>query len=220
MTPAEEMQLLFQYVTKQQVQDSSMDGTTATPAETEGSSSKEERPAKWPKENSKGDSRRGKGNTGQRSDQGRKRQEWGSKWEDGDRSDNRWNRDLDNLKDSIQLLARISLRHEDELAQSRVEKEFVLTFEVHGGGILPLMWGFAQEWKKAREEKKVFSSLPTLFLAFLQEWKLRLDRMDQKEAQESWAWHSGIPKTRGWNGCISAGTQIKRRWRIRLEQTL
>ena len=39
------------------------------------------------------------------------------------------------VRDSIQLLARISLRHEDELAQSRTEKEFVLTFEVHGGGI-------------------------------------------------------------------------------------
>ena len=104
-----------------------------------GSSSKEERPSKWPEENSKGDSRRGKGNTGQRTDRGQKRQEWGSKWEDKDHSSQNWNRDLESLNDSIQLLARISLRHEDELAQSRTEKEYVLTFEVQGGGILPLM---------------------------------------------------------------------------------
>ena len=50
------------------------------------------------------------------------------------------------------------------------------------------MWGFAQaaqEWKKAREEKKVFSSLRlTLFLAFLQEWQQHLEKMAQPEAQE------------------------------------
>ena len=45
------------------------------------------------------------------------------------------------------------------------------------------MWSFAQEWKKAREEKKVFSSLRlTLFLAFLQEWQQRLEKMEQPEA--------------------------------------
>ena len=99
------MNLLFQYVTEKQVQDSSMDGTAAPSTDAEGSSRKEERPSKWPKENSKGDSRKGKGNTGQRTDRGQKRQEWGSKWEDKDHSSQNWNRDLESFKDSIQLFS-------------------------------------------------------------------------------------------------------------------
>ncbi|CAE7407379.1 unnamed protein product [Symbiodinium pilosum] len=96
--------------------------------------------------------------------------------------------EVQTMKHRLRIAAGSRQRHEDELAQSRTEKEFVLTFEVHGGGILSLMWGFAQaaqEWKKAREEKKVFSSLRlTLFLAFLQEWQQHLEKMAQPEAQE------------------------------------
>ena len=38
--------------------------------------------------------------------------------------------------------------------QTRIEKESVLTMELHGGGILPMMYDRAHAWKESREKEK------------------------------------------------------------------
>ncbi|CAE7342408.1 unnamed protein product, partial [Symbiodinium sp. CCMP2456] len=40
-------------------------------------------------------------------------------------------REVENLRENVRLLARISMRHEDELSQKRTETDFILTLEVH-----------------------------------------------------------------------------------------
>ena len=62
------------------------------------------------------------------------------------------------MNEATKLLARMALRHEDELSQTRLEKEFVLTMEVRGGGVLPIMY-VAQAWKESRQKGLAFSSL-------------------------------------------------------------
>ena len=139
MTPAQEVQLLFQHVTRQQVQDAAMPAQDSAPVDTaQSSDGKEERPSKWSKENSKGGYKRGKGNTGEgdksepaerserQSSQRQNRQSW-RKWEDRGQSSQNWNREMDQLRESMQLLARVAIRREDELSQARLEKEYVLT---------------------------------------------------------------------------------------------
>ena len=68
---------------------------------------------------------------------------------------------------------------------SRVEREFVLAMEVHGGGILPMMYEVAQTWKDAREKEQAFTSLRmAMFLALIQEWMDRLDKVLEPQAKE------------------------------------
>ena len=89
------------------------------------------------------------------------------------------------MNEAIRLLARMALRHEDELSQNRVEREFVLTMEVHGGGVLPTLYQVAQVWREAKEKGQAISSLRmAMFLALLQEWLDRLEEILEKEALE------------------------------------
>ena len=92
-------------------------------------------------------------------------------------------KETEQLSEAVKLLARMTLRHEDELSQTRIEKEFILTLEVHGGGILPTLYQVAQAWKESREKGTAFSSLRlTMLLALIQEWLDRLERVQEEQA--------------------------------------
>ena len=142
----------------------------------------EERPNKWVKDNAKGDSGRGKGRNQNKPKPSRQpdQDRWQS-WGSGSQSS--WQKETEQLSEAVKLLARMTLRHEDELSQTRIEKEFILTLEVHGGGILPTMYQVAQAWKESREKGTAFSSLRlTMLLALIQEWLDRLERVQEEQA--------------------------------------
>ena len=76
------------------------------------------------------------------------------RWGSGQSS---WQKKTEQLSEAVKLLARMTLRYKNELSQIRIEKKFILTLEVHGGGILPTMYQVAQTWKKSRKGHRLSS---------------------------------------------------------------
>ena len=75
-------------------------------------------------------------------------------------------REVESLKENVRLLARISMRHEDELSQKRTETDFILMLEVappnatpEQEGLLEQLYKMTVEWKKLQEQGKVNNSL-------------------------------------------------------------
>ncbi|CAE7658778.1 unnamed protein product [Symbiodinium necroappetens] len=90
-------------------------------------------------------------------------------------------REVESLKENVRLLARISMRHEDELSQKRTETDFILTLEVappnatpEQEGLLEQLYKMTVEWKKLQEQGKVNNSLRlTLFIGLLMYYELK-----------------------------------------------
>eukprot|EP00439_Symbiodinium_sp_Y106_P041099 s4702_g5.t1 len=84
------------------------------------------------------------------------------------------------LEENVKLLARLCLRHEDELSQMRVERDFVITMETQEAAVLSKLYRLSTVWKDKKETGEVDCSLRlALFLALCQVW---LERMRALEA--------------------------------------
>ena len=102
--------------------------------------------------------------------------------------------EMEQLQEHVRLLARMSLRHEDELSQGRTERDFVLTFEPPNPGtsdnstnMLVLLFRMAVVWKEKKEEGKVDSSLRlALFLGLIKQYiKQITTSLEQRRRTES-----------------------------------
>ena len=99
-------------------------------------------PAKWPRDNSKGQGNKpGKGTSGHSWQGG---QDW---WSEGQQV-KQLKAEVAYLRENMQLLARMALRHEDELVQMRFEKEFLISMDVGEHGILNTMYAASLTSKK------------------------------------------------------------------------
>ena len=155
----------------------------AAPKEPANSSEKPANPARQ----DNGNGRNQEGNS--QSWNGWGRQSW-SHWENAQYPQ----RHIEELEEDIRLLARICLRHEDELSQRRPGRGFVLTFEVKAGNILNKLYAKALRWHQQKEAKEVDSSLRhVLFLEMLTIWKERMRAVEASEElkesviQQGWA---------------------------------
>ena len=93
-------------------------------------------------------------------------------WPQGDRHNHQA---TETMEENIKLLARVCLRHEDELSQMRSERDFILTFETRFGTVLQKLYQIALVWKEKKETNQVDCSLrQALFIAVLQMWHERL----------------------------------------------
>ncbi|CAE7745734.1 unnamed protein product, partial [Symbiodinium necroappetens] len=104
--------------------------------------------------------------------------------------------ELEQLQEHVRLLARMSLRHEDELSQGRTERDFVLTFEPptpgtndNSANMLVILFRMAVVWKEKKEEGKVDSSLRlVLFLGLIKQYiKQITTSLEQPEDREQLA---------------------------------
>ena len=103
-------------------------------------------------------------------------QNWG-------RRENRDQQFEEKMEESIKMLTRLCLRHEDELSQMRTERDFILTFETRSGAALPKMYKIAMVWKEKKEKNLVDCSLrQALFIAVLQMWYERMRVLESDEA--------------------------------------
>ncbi|CAE7198951.1 unnamed protein product [Symbiodinium sp. CCMP2592] len=83
-------------------------------------------------------------------------------------------------EDNLRLLARLCLRHEDELSQTRVERDFILTMETQEAAVLTKLYKLATVWKERKERQEVDCSLRLcLFLGLLQVWLERMRALEQ-----------------------------------------
>ncbi|CAE7374307.1 unnamed protein product [Symbiodinium sp. CCMP2592] len=83
-------------------------------------------------------------------------------------------------EDNLRLLARLCLRHEDELSQTRVERDFILTMETQEAAVLTKLYKLATVWKERKERQEVDCSLRIcLFLGLLQVWLERMRALEQ-----------------------------------------
>ena len=99
------------------------------------------------------------------------------------RRENRDQQFEDKMEESIKMLTRLCLRHEDELSQMRTERDFILTFETRSGAALPKMYKIAMVWKEKKEQNLVDCSLrQALFIAVLQMWHERMRVLEADEA--------------------------------------
>eukprot|EP00439_Symbiodinium_sp_Y106_P076798 s721_g15.t3 len=105
-------------------------------------------------------------------------------WPQGDRHNHQA---TETMEENIKLLARVCLRHEDELSQMRSERDFILTFETRFGTVLQKLYQIALVWKEKKETNQVDCSLrQALFIAVLQMWheRLRSVEADQELAAQ------------------------------------
>ncbi|CAE7334464.1 unnamed protein product, partial [Symbiodinium microadriaticum] len=124
-----------------------------------------------------------------RARQHQQHQQWTKKeWEDWHRqgyskekTNQELQKELEVLKEDVRLLARIAMRHEDELSQKRTETDFLLTMEVGSSesgnteGILEQLYKMAVEWKEKQEKGEVKNSLRlTLFIGLLMYLELKV----------------------------------------------
>ena len=117
--------------------------------------------------------------------------EW-TKWESNNKelSTKELQRELEHLREDVRLLARISMRHEDELSQKRTETDFILTLEVANGsgeeGILEQLYKMTVKWKADQEQGKVSNSLRlTLFIGLLLYYEVKVvEAMDSADTIE------------------------------------
>lgn len=105
-------------------------------------------------------------------------------------------REMGYLQEQMRLLARMSLRHEDELSQMRTERDFVLTFEPptqaaegNEANMLGLLFRMAVVWKEKKEAGQVDSSLRmVLFLGLIKQYVRRITTsLEQPEDREQLA---------------------------------
>ncbi|CAE7244164.1 unnamed protein product [Symbiodinium microadriaticum] len=102
------------------------------------------------------------------------------------RRENRDQQFEDKMEESIKMLTRLCLRHEDELSQMRTERDFILTFETRSGAALPKMYKIAMVWKEKKEQNLVDCSLrQALFIAVLQMWHERMRVLEADEDKEA-----------------------------------
>ncbi|CAE6935538.1 unnamed protein product [Symbiodinium sp. CCMP2592] len=91
------------------------------------------------------------------------------------------------LEESLRIVANLCLRHDDELAQNRTDRDFVLTMETREGAVLSKLFSLALQWKTRKEAGTVDCSLRlALFLGLLEIWLARLKALesDTPEAQK------------------------------------
>ncbi|CAE7731380.1 unnamed protein product [Symbiodinium sp. CCMP2592] len=82
-------------------------------------------------------------------------------------------------EDNLRLLARLCLRHEDELSQTRVERDFVLTMETQEAAVLTKLYRLAQAWRVKKDKQEVTCSLRVcLFMGLLQVWLERMRALE------------------------------------------
>ena len=105
----------------------------------------------------------------------------------------RLQKELEVLKEQMRLLARIALRHEDELSQRRTESDFLITFEPlltqsegSQSNMLLKLFKTVVMWKTKRESGEVDTPLRlTLFLGMLLEYEKRISiNVEQPEDLE------------------------------------
>ena len=83
------------------------------------------------------------------------------------------------LEENVRLIARLCLRHEDELSQMRVERDFVLTMETQEAAVLAQLYRLSTVWKEKKEKGEVDCSLRmALFLGLCKVWVDRLQALD------------------------------------------
>ncbi|CAE7364162.1 unnamed protein product [Symbiodinium sp. CCMP2592] len=130
-----------------------------------------------------------------RQGQGWKQQEWDDEWYH--HSEVKELRQMvEALQEHVRLLARMALRHEDELSQARTERDFLFTFEPptteadsNMVNMLGLMFKMAVLWKEKKEKGEVDSSLRlVLFLGLLRQWTKQITtNLEQPEDLEQLA---------------------------------
>ena len=108
-------------------------------------------------------------------------EEWHRQGYSQEKTNQELQKELEVLKEDVWLLARIALRHEDELSQKRTETDFLLTMEVgcsESGtteGILEQLYKMAVEWKEKQEKGEVKNSLRlALFIGLLMYLELKV----------------------------------------------
>ena len=69
------------------------------------------------------------------------------------------------------------MRHEDELSQMRVERDFVLTMETQEAAVLAQLYRLSTVWKE-KKEKGECSLRMALFLGLCKVWVDRLQALD------------------------------------------
>ena len=142
-------------------------GTQSRPAD-------EAPPAKWPRDNSNGQGNKpGKGTSGHSWQGG---QDW---WSEGQQV-KQLKAEVACLRENMQLLARMALRHEDELVQMRFEKEFLISMDVGEHGILNTMYAASLAWKDKRSQQAATMTTSLrrhMFQAMIQEWSNRLQKL-------------------------------------------
>ena len=105
------------------------------------------------KEAEKGQQPRGNRQQGwQNSSAPKGRRGWGSQnW--GGQGQRRSDKAYDQaLEENVKLLARLCLRHEDELSQMRVERDFVITMESQEAAVLSKLYRLSTVWKEKKEK--------------------------------------------------------------------
>ena len=114
----------------------------------------------------------------------RGRRGWGSQnW--GGQGQRRSDKAYDQaLEENVKLLARLCLRHEDELSQMRVERDFVITMETQEAAVLSKLYRLSTVWKEKKEKGEVDCSLRlALFLGLCQVWLERLRALEADTAE-------------------------------------
>ncbi|CAE7226814.1 unnamed protein product, partial [Symbiodinium sp. KB8] len=206
MTPLQELQLMFK-----DIPDMEVDGAPKRGAEEENSLSKYPRPSskgqgmgKGPASSSMEAPTPGEGNNPPTSQGSQDKQEqsarpnqqkdrdqgWGRGQSWGGWHSKEWsstsaaeNNRLEDLEEKMRLLARVALRHEDELSQMRTERVFVLTFETKQGSVLNRLYELAVIWHEKKEKEEVNSPLRLmLFMGLLEHWKLRLRALESDQS--------------------------------------
>ncbi|CAE7862461.1 unnamed protein product, partial [Symbiodinium necroappetens] len=80
----------------------------------------------------------------------------------------------------MHIISRLLVQHDTELQMLKLDKQYLLHFEMGPQGMVHMFWEAAQVWKKARDEQppKVDKSLRiTLLLCMMMELEGRLDKM-------------------------------------------
>ncbi|CAE7408788.1 unnamed protein product, partial [Symbiodinium sp. CCMP2456] len=124
-------------------------------------------------------------------------------------------REMGYLQVQMRLLARMSLRQEDELSQMRTERDFVLTFEPptqaaegNEANMLGLLFRMAVVWKEKKEAGQVDSSLRmVLFLGLIKQYVRRITTsLEQPEDREQLAMLELLRQTEG--GGMESGSSF------------
>ena len=87
------------------------------------------------------------------------------------------------FEENVRLIARLCLRHEDELSQMRVERDCVLTMETQEAAVLAQLYRLSTVWKEKKEKGEVDCSLRmALFLGLCKVWVDRLQALQALDA--------------------------------------